>query len=153
MKRLLAFLVILSGLSFAQEVVNNAIVYADSVNFTNSTDSDSIHIINLGFDYDWVQITLLKNSNTTVDSLRLTRGIIGYNKYLGAVDTIWTNEIPLKDNSWETLTRAVGSSSENKTYLFFDPVIQLVKIELVNYRGTLPTRTCSYRLVATKRAK
>lgn len=136
------------------------IIFRDSVRFvadsTHYPIQDSVHIINLGLGYELQQFSLHHNDraiNSPLDSIKLTSGAILYSYRGVAEDTTWFDEVWLKDSSGTAVTRAIASGSGGKSYLILNPAVQLLKVELVNYRAALPTRVANYILMATKKAR
>ena len=137
------------------------IIFRDSVRYTTlatlTPTSDSIHVINLGLMYDWISFgTNYANDravNSPVDSIKLSSGVILYNYQGVAKDTVWFDEVWMKDSSGTAVTRVVYSAYNSKSYLIMNPAIQLLKVELVNHRLTLPTRVANYVIVAMKKTR
>lgn len=130
-------------------------IIRDSLRFTNlstlTPKSDSLHIINLNLKFDFMNFILLPDTNSTRDSVKITSGIIDYTKGGVAYDTTWCDEVVLRDSSYSVVARATSSTVNAKSYLILNPAVQLLKVELVNYRAAVPTRCVHYRLVATTR--
>lgn len=157
MKRLLLFVVFYSVTIVAQshnivKDFNAGTIYRDSVRYTNlatlSPVNDSLHVIHLGPTFEYAKLTLLAGST---DSLKVYNGVIWYNRFGVATDTVFTNEVVMRDSSWSIVKRAVSNVATNTTYTIF-PLSQLLVIELVNYRAASPTRSANYLLEAFRRA-
>lgn len=159
MKKLIALVVFLAPLILSQshnisKDFNWGTLYRDSVRYTNLATltpvRDSIHVVNTDYAYGHGKFILMASSDT--DSIKLSGGVINYSTYGVAVDTTYTDEVVLRDSSWNIVSRAVSNTATNKAYTIF-PLSQLLKIELVNYRGSSPTRSANYRLELFKNAR
>lgn len=159
MKKILAFIVLMSLPLIAQthylvKDFTYGTVFRDSVRYTTlatlTPRNDSIHVLNLGMAYGYGQFTLMASSDT--DSLKLSSGIINYNRFGVATDTSYTDEVTMRDSSWTFVLRAVSNTATNKNYTIF-PLGQLLKIELINYRASTPARSAHYRFVAFKQSR
>jgi len=129
-------------------------IFRDSVRFTNLSTltprSDSIHNVNTGLAYEYGILTIDSCKDATLDSLRLTGGTQLFN-WRGVVsDTLWGDELIIRDSSNTIRARAVASYTQGKNYVIF-PLPQIMSIELINYRAALPTRVVNYTLTLYKR--
>ena len=158
MKKLILMLLfsipIMAQVYTSPKSVGDGIIIADSLKYVNTaTGSDSVHIIDLGLLYDWVYLLLEGNSNTTIDSITVEVGYIGHtsNRAKTRLDTIWTNNSALRDSAWGLVSLATGvSAASNPGYLLMNPVPQLIRLSILNHRGTLVTRTVHYHLAALR---
>ena len=159
MKKLIAIVLLLSGIGFAQTsgaLKGGGIIFADSLRSYGDTTSyfsgtgwlhpsDSSMVINLNLDWGFISITVQDTGKTValggkVDSIKAYKGSIRYtNGYAHtAVDTIWgTKALPFKNNGWTVDTTMVSESGQVSTYTLLDNNVQLLKIVNVNSGGEL----------------
>lgn len=129
-------------------------IFRDSIRYTNLSTltpvSDSIHYVNTGLAYEYGILTIDSCKDVSLDSMRLTGGTQLFN-YRGVVsDTLFGDECVVRDSSWNRVNRLVASYTQGKSFTIF-PLPQIISIELINHRGTLPTRVVNYTLVLYKR--
>ncbi len=151
MKYLIMFL-ILTGLTFAQtggKLVGDGAVWTDSLGYTNLDEtSDSVLILETRH-YNWFKIFLDGNSNAQADSLYLQSGSFVWSEVDTVADTVWGSWAALKDSAW-TDTNIMINNTVGKHYLLFDPVSDLLRFTLLNYRAAIPTRNCRITIKAVK---
>lgn len=143
---IVAFILLFSGIMFAQsngKVVGGGVVWTDSLGW-NTTDttgllSDSVLIINVDFTHEWYKVFVHGNANSSVDTIGVTTGSIVYNNNGSPLDTVWGSAKTLKDSIWNNVNLIINDAT-GKDFLIFDPVIQLLKFSLLNYRDALLTR-------------
>lgn len=146
MKQLLALLILLTIGANAQSqglvITSGANIYADSLQYKTdgNANKDSVWIIKPNFSANSVRLFLKGNSNSTVDSIGVKLGTIRYRNNGTPVDTIWGNKIAFKDSAWNTVNILVNSSTGKDYSLYVMPAIQLMKIYILNYRNSKPTR-------------
>ena len=160
MKKLFLILMLLIPIGISAQSHNivkelyGGVIFKDSVRFvadsTHSPIRDSIHVINAGLQYEYGRLTVL--ASTDNDSLKITGGVIGRNYRGVAVDTVFSDEMVMRDSSWTIVARALSSTANAKAYTIF-PIGELVKIELINYRAAVPTRVANYRLELFKKTR
>ena len=159
MKKLIALVVFLAPLILSQshnisKNFNWGTLYRDSVRYTTLATltpvKDSIHVINTDYAYGYGKLILMASSDT--DSLKVSGGVVNYSIYGVATDTTYTDEVVMRDSSWTVVLRAISNTATNKAYTIF-PLSQLLKIELINQRGTVPARVANYRLELFKNAR
>lgn len=165
MKKLIAIILLLGGIGFAQTngaLKGGGIIFADSLCFYQDTTgyysgtgwlhpSDSSAIINLNLDWGFVSITVQDTgvaaaSGGIVDSLKAYKGSVRYTNSIShtIVDTIWgTKALPFKNNGWNVDTTMVSASGQVSTYTLLDNNIQLLKIMSVN----IPSSTYEGRVI------
>jgi len=134
MKKLILFLILLTGAVFAQsngKIVGGGFVWSDSLYYENDADGgDSTNIYNMNFNHDNYQIIFEGASDSTADSSIATLGTVRYSDYGVPIDTIWGNQIGVKDSSG-TVVNTMINNTIGTHYIFSLPV-QLLKIELIN---------------------
>jgi len=151
MKKILLLFALFNLCVIAQDyddpvAVGNGIAVYDSLYY--GTPGDSVHIITLGLKENWGAIGLIGNSNSPVDSIKVTIGARRYSASNVPTTTIdWFDEITIRNNDWELVTRLVNTTT-NSYYLLMSPLNWYLKIELVNYRATLTSRKIKYHLWA-----
>ena len=149
----LIMFLILTGLTFAQtggKLVGDGAVWTDSLGYTNLDEtSDSVLILETKH-YNWFKIFLDGNSNAQADSLYLHSGSFVWNEQKTAVtDTVWGSQSMVKDSVWGDLNTMINNTV-GKSFLLFDPVTDLLRFTLLNYRAAIPTRNCRITIKAVK---
>ena len=145
MKKLLSILILsisLIGIINAQtagKLVSNGTVWSDSLGFGVVATSDSVWILDVNFVYDSYRIFLEGNANSSVDSVAVQVGSVGYNEAGTAVDTVWGSYTGVKIAAGTYAVRMVNTST-GADFILADAPIQLLKFSLMNYRGALTTR-------------
>ncbi len=154
MKKLVLFLILMVGVSFAQReriaAIGNGVVYNDTLSYTTAAEpSDSMWIIDTKFNNDWYRFFLKGNANSPVDSVYYQHGTINYDQAEVAVDTFWGSWGAVKDSSWTDINTMINNTV-GKDFILFSPIHQLLRFAILNHRGSLPTRTIEVTLQATK---
>jgi len=144
MKALFAILlsVIMIGSINAQttgKLVSNGTVWSDSLGYGSVATSDSVLILDVNFVYESYRIFLEGNANSSVDSVAVQVGSVGYNESLAAVDTVWGSYTGLKIAAGTYAVRMVNTAT-GADFILADAPIQLLKFSLMNYRAALLTR-------------
>jgi hypothetical protein len=156
-KTILLFLIILSGIAFSQSkgiVIGDGVVWTDSVGYGtgavgSATASDSVFILNTRFSNEWYRIFIKGNAHSTVDSVKIQAGTIRYYNTGVPKDTIWGSFITLKDSAWNTVNTIVNNTT-GKDYTIYNPIIQLLKFSLLNYRAASLLRNVTITINAKK---
>ena len=142
---------LISIASFAQsnglQMTSKNYVFADSLYY--GTPGDSIWIINAQFATGFKGI-LKGNSNSTVDSLKIELGIIRYNNANQPSDTIWSPASGFKIAAGTVVTTLINTSTGLEFSVEKAPVINLIRMTLLNYRGTLTTRKLQAGIITQK---
>jgi len=155
MKHLLLFLLLTISVlgQTTGKFVGSSMVITDSLRYVTTGTADSVMIVDLGFNFNWVRIFVQGNANDPVDSIGVKFGTIRYRPETGGsrmfvpVDTVWGGYVPLKDLTWET-TNTIVNSSAGKDYFILAPKPQLIWIGLLNFR--VAPRTSTITIQATK---
>ena len=145
MKKLLSIIILsisLIGIGNAQttgKLVSNGTVWSDSLGYGSVATSDSVLILDVNFVYESYRIFLEGNANSSVDSVAVQVGSVGYNESLAAVDTVWGSYTGLKIAAGTYAVRMVNTAT-GADFILADAPIQLLKFSLMNYRAALLTR-------------
>ena len=145
MKKLLSIIILsisLIGIGNAQttgKLVSNGTVWSDSLGYGSVATSDSVLILDVNFVYESYRIFLEGNANSSVDSVAVQVGSVGYNESLAAVDTVWGSYTGLKIAAGTYAVRMVNTTT-GADFILADAPIQLLKFSLMNYRAALLTR-------------
>ena len=148
MKKLLAILILsisLIGIGNAQttgKLVSNGTVWSDSLGYSGSPPAgtaDSVFVLDVNFVYESYRIFLEGNANSSVDSVAVQVGSVGYNESLAAVDTVWGSYTGVKIAAGTYNVRMVNTAT-GADFILADAPIQLLKFSLINYRAALLTR-------------
>ena len=99
------------------------------------------------FNHDWYKIILEGDANSPIDSLSFDIGTIRFDNTGAVVDTVWGNQVTVKDSTWSSVNTLINNTVGTH-YILFDPLINLLRINLDNHHGTLATRSASYTLQA-----
>lgn len=160
MKKLL--LLIMFGLLFVTNVYSqtpidigdNGTVWNDSLYCGGTTIGDSVYIIDLNMEYEWVKIFLEGDTNSPVDSLALREGTNVYSNLIGQPTNtyIWGSLASLRDSS-DTKSTTMVNNTTGKSFTLWDPPMTVYKLYFLNYWGTATTRNCTFSIVAKKKAK
>ena len=146
MKKLILFLMLLTVPIIAQ---SQGLLYGGGVILTDSlyygTPGDSVNIYDLRFNQMWMSIIIEGNSNSPVDSIAVRKGSLVFNDAGVAIDTVWGNQIDWKDSTWTDVNTLVNNST-GVHYTAFEPIVQFIKLEILNARANLPTRKLQYTL-------
>lgn len=155
-KILVLFLVmIVSYLSFAQreiQMTSKDYVWTDSLQYQNDAvaGKDSVWIIPVNFRAGSFRIYLDGNANSPVDSISIELGAIVYEDDGDKVDTTWGSAIAVKDSAWNTLQTLVNKSTSKDYSSYFMPPVELMRLSLLNHRGTAVTRKVRVTVHGTK---
>lgn len=152
MKKLLLFLLLLAGVTFAQtngKAIGNASVWTDSLGYGVVATSDSVWILKTDFANTWYRLFIKGNANSPVDSIYAQVGSIRYRESGQAVDTVWGSWSTVKDSVWESANTMVNNSV-GKDFTLYVPAVQLLKLSLLNHRATLVTRNVVITINATR---
>lgn len=152
MKKLILFLMLLSGIIVAQTrgvTVGDGVIWTKTLKFGTSAVRDSVWILPTNFAYDWFRIFIKGNSNSPVDSIGVKAGTIRYNQAQNKVDTVWGSYSTLKDSSWGNVNLIINNTV-GKDYTLFNPVVQLLRFKILNNRAVRPTRSLEITVQALK---
>ena len=158
MKKLIFLIILLAGVTLGQtkgKQVSDGTIWTDSLGFGTVATSDSVWIFNANFSHDWYRFVVEGNSNSPVDSVKVQAGTIRYTQAGVAVDTMWGSWATLKDSVWNDINTIVNNSV-GRDFLLFNPVVQLLKLSLLNewnvavYNGADVTRNVTITIQAVK---
>ena len=147
MKKIIVFLILLTGISLAQSngmIVGKGAIWSDSLYYGTPGDSSRIFDVNLV--YEWITIATEGNANSPVDSLTITPGFVQYTESGAIADTVWGSSALFRDNTWGAVNRVVNTSA-GASFLMINPTPQLIKVTIANDRATLTTRKLTYQLI------
>ena len=106
-------------------------VYADSL----ISFHDTSLVFDMNFSPNLAEITVISNTSAT-DSLKIYAGFIRYNLNGNKLDTTWSAPIPIRGlTTWNTVDTTIAISKAKATWFLNVPVIQLLKVSLVNKVG------------------
>lgn len=148
MKKIIMMLVLLLSLSTVFAQSNGVFLNADTQTWSDSiyygTPGDSVWIIKTNdFSKGSFRILLEGNANDPVDSLGIELGAYIRNSSGTVISAVYGSQISVKDSAWNTLQTLVNSSTGKDYSLYVLPPVELIKITLLNHRGTLATRKVS----------
>lgn len=138
MKKLIVLLLILVAYIPAQTKgwnISGVTIWSDSLKTASATvTSDSVYVVNLGYAFEYPNITVTDTGSAVVDTIECFKGAIIYNNSVDGtpVDTVWSDQpLPLKDYTWTDTTLMVGGGN-TKTYTILDYNIHLLKVLRMN---------------------
>ena len=159
MKTFFAILILsisLIGIGNAQSnglPIGDATIWTDSLGYSGSDTlvvADSVFIIKPDFNNEWYRVFVKGDANSSVDSIYIQAGAIRYSNVGTAIDTVWGSYSTLKDSAWGSIN-VIVNNSVGKDFTIFNPVTQLLKFGLLNYREALPTRNVTLTIQALRR--
>jgi hypothetical protein len=143
MKKVMLFAILLIGITQAQQYpLNNGYYWADSLyqDYTGVTDSTvTERILDLGFNYDWANITLSDTGTTYDDTLYIDKGfkvlvadtnLAGYKPMVS--DTLWYAIQFIRDSTWTNATQPFVDDNSIRTFTAFVGDAELLRIRLAN---------------------
>ena len=150
MKKIMLFLLLLAPVIISQTAGFNeynkyTIQYTDSIYYGGP--GDSTWVVDLSDLSDFPVIFIDGNSNSPVDSVRVTFGVKVYNSSGAATDTTWGSTAVLKDSAFNVQATIVNNTV-GKDYQVVRSAVQLMKFEILNYRGTATTRSIRLSILA-----
>jgi len=120
-------------------------IWSDSLYY--GTPGDSTRVYDMRFAHLWYKIILEGDANSPVDSLAARVGSIRFDNTGAVVDTVWGNQVALKDSTWSDVNTMINNTAGTH-YFFFDPIINLLELRLLNLRSTVVTRSVSFSIQA-----
>lgn len=113
--------------------------WSDSLRY--GTPGDSVWILNCSdFSSGSFRILLKGNTNNPVDSIGIELGAYIRNASGTVIEAVYGSQIAVKDSAWNTLQTLVNKSTSKDYTLYVLPPVELMRISLLNHRGTLATR-------------
>ena len=154
MKKLfLLLMLILSVNCFSQS--GGALLNEDTKTWYDSlyygSPGDSVWILKTtDFYASTFRIYLDGNSNNPVDSIGIELGAYKRNNAGTVTGAVWGSQIAVKDSAWNTLQTLVNKSTSKDYQLYAMPPVELMRISLLNHRGTVKTRKVKIIVQAAK---
>ena len=148
MKKLILFLLLLTGIASAQLDVNggyywtdslwNAILVDTSATPDDTTAASTTALIPLNFQYEWLSIVAVDTGATITDSIRLEYGTVRFvpdtiNAGIPYMrkDTVWASVHFLRDSTWTNVNLISGANSQS-TYKADVADYEVVRLRMVN---------------------
>lgn len=143
MKKILLTL-LLAGITYSQSWIpqGSGFTFTMTLAYSNAGASDSVETADLDLQYgDMVEIWVLGNSNATGDSIRIRSGAKSY-LVAGATpdDTVYGSAMALKDSAGN-IQNTIVNNTVGKHYWIYEPLADVLRFELINYRAAVPTRS------------
>lgn len=139
------------------EIGDYATVWNDSIWFSDNEglgSGDSTFVLDLNGEYDWVQIILYGNTNSSIDSLNAKEGAYIYSNLTtypsGAIN--WGSQAAFKDSAMNDVNVLINNTT-GVSYTLWNPPMQLLRLAFSNYRNALTTRTTFFSVIAKRKLK
>jgi len=157
MKKLILFLMILSGISLAQtnffdrgsgfwmvDSLWNSKYIPDTVFAISGSDTlgsliDTLSAqttveIPLNYNYDWLSITAIDTGTTYTDSCIVEYGVPSFSRIAGKLtptDTIWQRVQFMRDSSW-TNTNLIPDNASVRSYQIYVGDYEVIRVRMTN---------------------
>ncbi len=89
------------------------------------------------------------DNNNTLTAKFIAYGNEWNEQKTAVTDTVWGSQSMVKDSVWGDLNTMINNTV-GKSFLLFDPVADLLRFTLLNYRAAIPTRNCRITIKAVK---
>jgi hypothetical protein len=157
MKKLIIFLALLVTIPvFGQMEMGRGYAYSDSLYQDLSGVSDTTFIMSLGFQYDWLTITMVDTGSTYTDSLVAEHSSYTVSlkssvttRVFEIADTVWSDVAFMKDSTWSDVD-VMANAGAVTSYTIFVGDCDKVRIRMINVEA-VSDRVCYFKAMLSRK--